>query len=67
MMTNKRNLLMLGFVPPLLVLVGVFLPAVNGPHLWLGIPSLMWWVIGSAVSVSVVLWILERRNAGDAR
>jgi membrane protein required for beta-lactamase induction len=27
-----------------MILVGVFLPAINGPHLWFGLPSLMIWI-----------------------
>ena len=33
-----------GAVPFVMILVGVFLPAINGPHLWFGLPSLMIWI-----------------------
>ena len=57
----------LGLVPPILLIIGMLLPAVNGPHLWLGLPSLLWWLAGFAVSVSVVLVFIEklRPEAGD--
>jgi len=53
----------IALIPPILLITGLCLPAVNGPHLWLGIPSLMWWMAGLAVSVTVVLALFERHYA----
>ena len=44
-----------------------WLPALNGPHLWLGLPTILWWstVPGSAL-VTVVLLLVERTRTDDA-
>lgn len=65
-MRSNRNLVMLALIPPVLLIIGMCLPAVNGPHLWLGLPSLMWWLAGVAVSVTVVLAVLERTRREPA-
>ncbi|HWC83546.1 MAG TPA: hypothetical protein VG756_26615 [Pseudonocardiaceae bacterium] len=58
----------LGLIPPILLIIGMLLPAVNGPHLWLGLPSLMWWLAGFAVSVTVALALIEKLHpeSGDS-
>jgi hypothetical protein len=62
---NPRALWLLGALPPVLYALGLAVPAVNGPHVWLGLPSLMWWVCLCAVSVTAVLLIIERLRGGD--
>lgn len=58
-------------VPVLAAFVLHWLPAINGPHLWFGLPSVLLWTClpGSAL-VSVVLLVIERtrtdRTAQDA-
>ncbi|MEE6166949.1 MULTISPECIES: hypothetical protein [unclassified Mycolicibacterium] len=56
-------------VPILGFLATPFLPFVNGPHLWFGVPSvLVWtaiWVIGTVVALRVVE-ASYRRDGGDA-
>ena len=44
-----------------------WLPALNGPHLWLGLPAILWWttIPGSAL-VTVVLLVVERTRTDDA-
>ncbi|WP_347351083.1 hypothetical protein [Intrasporangium sp.] len=43
-----------------------WLPALNGPHLWLGLPTILWWttVPGSAL-VTLVLVFVERTRVDD--
>lgn len=64
-MRNTWRRWLLLAIPPVLYALGLALPAVNGPHLWLGLPSLMWWVCLCTVSVSVVLATVERFRGGD--
>ncbi|MFB6679536.1 hypothetical protein ACFCWG_45585 [Streptomyces sp. NPDC056390] len=64
-MRKKGRLSLLGLIPPALLAIGLSLRAINGPHLWLGIPSLVWWLAGLTLSVSAVLAILELRNTGE--
>lgn len=56
-------------VPILGFLSTPFLPFVNGPHLWFGVPSvLVWtaiWVIGTVVALRTVE-ASYRRDGGDA-
>lgn len=66
-MASKRYLWAAGAVPPVLVLAGIFTPAIDGPHLWLGIPSLMWWICVAAVSVTAVLALFERARGEETR
>ena len=54
-----------GLIPPVLYLIGLTLPAVNGPHVWLGLPSLAWWMLLSALSVTAVLAYFEKARGGD--
>ncbi|HET8602072.1 MAG TPA: hypothetical protein VFL99_17230 [Segeticoccus sp.] len=44
-----------------------WLPALNGPHLWLGLPAILWWttIPGSAL-VTVVLLLIEQTRTDDA-
>lgn len=55
-------------VPVLGFLSTPFLPFVNGPHLWFGVPSvLVWtaiWVIGTVVALRAVE-TFYRRDGGD--
>lgn len=66
-MASKRYLWIAGAIPPALVLAGIFTPAIDGPHLWLGIPPLIWWIGVAAVSVTVVLAFFERARSEEAR
>jgi hypothetical protein len=56
-------------VPILGFLLTPFLPFVNGPHLWFGVPSvLVWtaiWVIGTVVALRIVE-ATYRRDGGAA-
>lgn len=64
-MRKRGRVSLLGLIPPALLATGLCLPAVNGPHLMLGIPTLMWWLVGLTLSVSSVLAILELLNTGE--
>ena len=66
-MERRWKLWSAGVIPPVLYLVGIAVPAVNGPHVWLGLPSLVWWMVVSALSVSAVLAYFERARAGGRR
>lgn len=61
--TRRRTALWwtLCLIPLLAAFVVQWLPAINGPHLWFGLPSVLWWTClpGSAL-VSVILLIVER-------
>ncbi len=53
---------------PLVCAFGLqWLPALNGPHLWLGLPAILWWttIPGSAL-VTVVLLLVEKTRTDDA-
>jgi len=51
---------MLALAPPVACLGLFALPVVNGMHLWLGLPSLLWWmVIFGVLLVSAVLGVFE--------
>ncbi|MGH3438660.1 MAG: hypothetical protein ACRDRN_19590 [Sciscionella sp.] len=44
----------------------VALPAIHGPHLWLGLPSLLWWtVIFGVLLISAVLGVFEIVREGN--
>ncbi|MFC1407282.1 MULTISPECIES: hypothetical protein [Streptacidiphilus] len=50
---------------PVLALLGTpFLPFVNGPHLWLGIPSVMFWCLLWTAGTTVSLLLVDRRFRG---
>jgi hypothetical protein len=45
-------------IPVVALLVTVFLPFVNRPALWLGLPSVMVWTAGWVLALSVALaWV----------
>jgi hypothetical protein len=55
-------------VPPVACLGVVAVPAISGPHLWLGLPSLLWWtVIFGVLLISAILGVFEatRGPEGD--
>jgi hypothetical protein len=50
----------LALIPPVACLGLVTVPAVNGPRLWLGLPSLLWWTaVFGVVLVTAVLGVFE--------
>ena len=55
-------------IPILGFLSTPFLPFVNGPHLWFGVPSvLVWtaiWVIGTVVALRIVEATYQRDGGG---
>lgn len=54
----------LAAIPPVACLGLVVLPFVNGPHLWLGLPSLLWWTVGFGVILPTLIMLLfERRRS----
>ncbi|MFD8097757.1 hypothetical protein [Streptomyces malaysiensis] len=51
-------------VPVAALLAAVWLPFVNGPQLWLGLPSLLVWSVGWVLALTPALAYVERcRNA----
>jgi hypothetical protein len=56
----------LGAIPYVLLLLGLFWPAINGPNLWFGFPSLVVWVCLCTVVCTLVLLTYERM-AGTGR
>lgn len=54
-------------VPFVMILVVSFLPAINGPHLWLGLPSLMVWIVFWTLTVTPFLLLYERLSQGAKR
>ena len=51
-------------LPFFMIFVVSWLPAINGPHLWLGLPSLMVWILFWTLSVTVVLLLYRRWTGG---
>ncbi|WP_306317906.1 MULTISPECIES: hypothetical protein [unclassified Streptomyces] len=47
-------------VPVLAFLSTPFLPFVNGPHLWFGIPSVLAWCLLWTVGTTVALALVDR-------
>jgi hypothetical protein len=43
-----------------MLFVGLYWPAINGPNLWLGFPSLMVWICLCVVVCTLVLMTYER-------
>ncbi|QSO45558.1 hypothetical protein [Alicyclobacillus mengziensis] len=43
------------YVPFITIFVLTFLPAINGPHLWIGLPSLLVWILGWTLMITVIL------------
>ncbi|WP_338700115.1 hypothetical protein V2W30_25585 [Streptomyces sp. Q6] len=54
-------------VPVLAFLATPFLPFVNGPHLWFGIPSVLCWCLIWTAGTTVSLALVDRlaRPEGD--
>lgn len=53
----------LGAIPYVMLLVGLFWPAINGPNLWLGWPSFLVWVCLCTITCTLVLLAYERLEA----
>ncbi|RFC75394.1 hypothetical protein [Streptomyces sp. AcE210] len=54
-------------VPVVALLAAVWLPFVNGPHLWLGLPSLLVWTVAWVLTLTPGIAYLERcRNSRAA-
>ncbi|MEU9763915.1 hypothetical protein AB0D98_30265 [Streptomyces sp. NPDC047987] len=47
-------------VPVVALLAAVWLPFVNGPELWLGLPSLLVWSVGWVLALTPALAYVER-------
>lgn len=47
-----------------MIFVVSWLPGINGPHLWFGLPSLMVWILFWTLSVTVVLLLYRRWTGG---
>ena len=44
----------------------VWLPQINGPHLWLGLPSILWWTcVPGSLLITPLLWIYDRWQDTD--
>lgn len=61
----------LGGLTMFLSFVVVWLPAINGPHLWLGVPSILWWTcVPGSILITPLLLLFdrwkEREEAEDA-
>lgn len=53
-------------IPMVLVFVVSWIPQINGPHLWFGLPSLwVWFALTSGPLVSIILWLFERQRTRD--
>ena len=55
----------LGAIPFIMLFVGLYWPAINGPNLWFGFPSLIVWICLCVVVCTLVLMTYERL-AGDS-
>jgi membrane protein required for beta-lactamase induction len=53
----------LGAIPFIMTGLGLFWPAINGPNLWFGFPSLIVW-ISLCVIVCTLVLIAYDRHAG---
>ncbi|MGY0492023.1 hypothetical protein [Streptomyces sp. WG-D5] len=53
-------------VPVLAFLSTPFLPFVNGPHLWFGIPSVLAWCLLWTVGTTVALALVDRGTRAGA-
>ena len=59
----KLRLWMAGLVPFILIYAVTWLPSINGPHLWFGMPSLFVWMTGvSTIAVPLTLMYFERHH-----
>ncbi|HZD67190.1 MAG TPA: hypothetical protein VE152_13925 [Acidimicrobiales bacterium] len=46
---------------PFVMILGVsFIPQINGPHLWFGLPSLLVWILAWTLAITPVLVLYER-------
>lgn len=58
----------LAALPAVAAFIVQWLPALNGPHLFLGIPSILWWTcVPGSLLVTVVLIVIEGTRSDDAR
>lgn len=67
-MTGRRaaKYWVLGGVTFLLSFVVVWLPQINGPHLWLGLPSILWWTcVPGSLLITPLLWLFDRWQDRD--
>ncbi|WP_326770965.1 hypothetical protein OG978_45855 (plasmid) [Streptomyces sp. NBC_01591] len=53
-------------VPVVALLSAVWLPFVNGPHLWFGMPSLLVWSVVWVLALTPALAFVERRRTALA-
>ncbi|MFF7244388.1 hypothetical protein ACFZBU_10890 [Embleya sp. NPDC008237] len=65
-----RVAVLLLMVPVTALLATVWLPFVNAPHIWLGMPSIMTWSVGWVIALTPALGYVEyqrtrRRNGGE--
>jgi cobalamin synthase len=56
----------LGAIPFIMLVVGLYWSAINGPNLWFGFPSLIVWICLCVVVCTLVLMTYERL-AGDSQ
>ncbi|NUU25002.1 MAG: hypothetical protein HOV68_26385 [Streptomycetaceae bacterium] len=62
-----RVAILLLLVPVVALLATVWLPFVNGPHIWLGMPSMLTWSVGWVMALTPALAYVEyRRTRGEA-
>jgi membrane protein required for beta-lactamase induction len=52
----------LGAIPFLMTAIGLYLPAINGPNLWFGFPSLIVWICLCVIACTLVLMTYERMS-----
>ncbi|GAA4831255.1 hypothetical protein [Saccharopolyspora rosea] len=67
---KRRHLTLLPVIPALALLGSVYLPFVNAPTLWFGMPSLFVWVSVWVLLITPTLLVVERgwarhRKEGD--
>lgn len=65
-----RVAILLLMVPIAALLATVWLPFVNAPHIWLGMPSMMTWSVAWVILLTPALGYVEyqrtrRRDGGD--
>ncbi|MBV9170622.1 MAG: hypothetical protein JOZ81_11110 [Chloroflexi bacterium] len=52
--------LALGAIPFGLTILGLYVPAINGPNLWFGLPSLVVWICMCVVVCTLIMLMYER-------
>ncbi|MFI1380220.1 hypothetical protein [Embleya sp. NPDC020886] len=57
-----RVAILLLLVPIAALLSTVWLPFVNGPHVWLGMPSILTWSVGWVVALTPALAYVEHQR-----